>query len=38
VLYIHQVGRDKAFADFSRPDGGFADGKLYIFCQDISGV
>src|SRR5690242_4228353 len=22
VLYIHQVGREKAFADFSRPDGG----------------
>jgi cytochrome c len=38
VAHIHDVGRDQAFADFSRPDGGFVDGELYIFCQDISGV
>ncbi len=38
VAYIHDVGRERAFADFSRPDGGYVDGELYIFCQDISGV
>ncbi|HET6308972.1 MAG TPA: cache domain-containing protein [Rhodopila sp.] len=36
--YIRQHGRDQAFADFSRPDGGFVAGDLYIFCQDVSGV
>jgi len=38
VQHIRDVGRDQAFADFSRPDGGFVDGELYIFCQDASGV
>lgn len=38
VAHIHDVGRDQAFADFSRPDGGFVDGELYVFCQDASGV
>jgi cytochrome c len=38
VVHIRAVGRDQAFADFSRPDGGFVDGALYVFCQDISGV
>ena len=38
VAHIRAVGRDQAFADFSRPDGGFVDGELYIFCQDVSGV
>jgi cytochrome c len=38
LTHIRDVGRDKAFADFNRPDGGFIDGELYIFCQDISGV
>jgi cytochrome c len=38
VAHIREVGRDRAFADFSRPDGGFIDGELYVFCQDISGV
>jgi cytochrome c len=38
VAHIKEVGRERAFADFSRPDGGFVDGELYIFCQDISGV
>jgi cytochrome c len=36
--HIRDVGREQAFADFTRPDGGFVDGELYIFCQDISGV
>jgi cytochrome c len=38
VGHIGTVGRDQAFADFSRPDGGFVDGELYIFCQDVSGI
>jgi cytochrome c len=38
VAHIREVGRQQAFDDFSRPDGGFVDGELYVFCQDISGV
>jgi cytochrome c len=38
VAHIASVGRDAAFADFSRPDGGFVDGELYVFCQEASGV
>jgi len=38
VAHIHDVGREQAFADFTRPDGGFVDGELYIYCQDASGV
>jgi signal transduction histidine kinase len=38
VAHIHDVGREQAFADFSRPDGGFVSGELYVFCQDVSGV
>jgi len=37
VAHIHDVGREQAFADFSRPDGGFVDGELYVFCQDADG-
>jgi hypothetical protein len=36
--YIRQYGRNQAFADFSRPDGGFVNGELYIFCNDSRGV
>jgi cytochrome c len=36
--YIREHGRQQAFADFSRPDGGFVDGDLYVFCNDISGL
>src|SRR6202789_32310 len=38
AAHVREVGRDRAFADFSRPDGGFVDGELYVFCQDVSGV
>ena len=31
-------GREQALADFSRPDGGFVDGELYIFCIDANGI
>jgi hypothetical protein len=36
--YIKQVGEKKAFADFTRPDGGFVEGELYVFCYDRKGV
>lgn len=38
AAYIAQVGEEKAFADFTRPDGGFVDGELYVFCYDSKGV
>jgi signal transduction histidine kinase len=38
VAYVHEGGRDRAFADFSRLDGGYVDGELYVFSQDASGV
>ena len=38
VAHIRENRRQQAFDDFSRPDGGFVDGELYVFCQDISGV
>jgi cytochrome c len=36
--HILQVGEDKAFADFTRKDGGFIDGELYVFCYDRNGL
>jgi cytochrome c len=38
AAYIVQVGEAKAFADFSRPNGGFVDGELCVFCYDREGV
>jgi signal transduction histidine kinase len=38
VAHIQDVGRDKAFADFSRPDGGYVDGELYMFCYAADGT
>ena len=36
--YVKQAGDEKAFADFTRPDGGFVQGELYVFCYDHDGV
>lgn len=36
--YIGEHGQKQAFADFSRPDGGFVVGGLYIFCFDDAGI
>jgi cytochrome c len=36
--YIRVHGRQQAFADFNRPDGGFVDGDLYVFCDDAAGI
>jgi signal transduction histidine kinase len=38
AAYIQQAGEAKAFADFTRPDGGFTQGELYVFCYDRDGV
>src|ERR1700738_2641163 len=38
AAYIEEVGEEKAFADFTRRDGGFVDGELYVFCYDHKGV
>jgi cytochrome c len=38
AAYIEQAGEEKAFADFTRPDGAFVDGELYVFCYDQKGV
>ena len=38
AAHILQVGEEKAFADFTRRDGGFHDGELYVFCYDRKGV
>ena len=38
AAHIKQVGEDKAFADFTRPDGGFTQGELYVFCYDRAGL
>jgi cytochrome c len=36
--YIKQVGEKMAFADFTRADGGFVEGELYVFCYDRKGT
>ncbi len=38
AAYITQAGEEKAFTDFTRPDGGFVQGELYVFCYDHDGV
>ena len=38
VAHIRDVGRERAFADFSRPDGGFVDGELYVYCDAADGT
>jgi cytochrome c len=36
--HIREYGRKQAFTDFSRHDGGFVDGELYVFCDDATGL
>jgi cytochrome c len=38
AAYIREHGPQQAFADFSRPGGGFVDGELYVFCLDADGM
>ena len=35
---VNEMGKDKAFAAFSAPDGGFKVKDLYVFCMDLDGV
>ena len=37
VVHANSVGDDKAFADFTRADGGFVDRDLYVYCADMQG-
>ena len=38
AAHVKKVGEAQAFADFSRKDGGFVEGELYVFCYDHDGV
>lgn len=38
VAHIQAVGQKQAFADFTRRDGGFVDGELYVFCDASDGT
>lgn len=38
VAFARAAGHEKAFDAFGRPDGGFVDGELYVFCLDASGT
>ncbi len=38
AAHILQAGEEQAFLDFTRKDGGFHDGELYVFCYDRNGV
>jgi signal transduction histidine kinase len=38
AAHIKEVGEEQAFVDFTRKDGGFVDGELYVFCYDRNGV
>ncbi len=35
---VNEMGKDKAFAAFAAPDGGFRSKDLYVFCMDMDGV
>jgi cytochrome c len=38
VSYIKQNGKEKALAEFNRPQGQFVDRELYIAALDLNGV
>jgi cytochrome c len=35
---VNTMGKEKAFAAFKAPDGGFKQKDLYVFCMDLDGV
>jgi cytochrome c len=37
VAHAETVGTQQAYTDFSRPDGGFVDRDLYVYCIDMQG-
>ncbi|TDG32111.1 cache domain-containing protein [Paracraurococcus ruber] len=38
AAHVQAVGRPRALADFSRPDGGFVRGDDYVFCHAADGT
>jgi cytochrome c len=38
MAHVKAVGESKAFADFTKADGGFVDGELYMFCFAADGT
>ena len=38
AAYVKANGKDKAIAEFNKPDGEFTKGDLYVFLQDFNGV
>jgi cytochrome c len=38
VAYVNANGKEKAFAEFSKPKGLFSKGELYIFVYDFNGM
>jgi signal transduction histidine kinase len=38
VGYVRKNGKDKALAEFSRPQGQFVDRELYVAALDLNGV
>ncbi len=38
AAHIRSVGPVQAYADITRPDGGFVDGDLYVFCNSADGI
>jgi signal transduction histidine kinase len=38
AAHVGAVGHERAFADFSRSDGGFVHDGIYVFCFDRGGV
>ena len=37
AAYLKENGKDKAFAEFNKPDGQFIDRDLYIFAYSVQG-
>jgi polar amino acid transport system substrate-binding protein len=38
VAYAHAVGKERALAEFSNPNGSFVKGELYIYAYDFNGL
>lgn len=38
IAYVKQNGKDKALAEFSKPQGQFVDRELYVAVLDLNGV
>jgi cytochrome c len=37
ITHVNEAGTEKAYADFSRADGGYVDRDLYVYCFDMEG-